>query len=86
MTPWHPRFFDKRGLKSSRKSLFLRQKTSSSKGNDVSPENKQVFIISSQVSKRFFQLVKGSQLCSSWLDKILTTIKDRNSVANLQKK
>ena len=35
--------------------------TSSPKGNDRSPE--------SQVSKRFiFQLVKGSLLCSPWLD------------------
>ena len=41
---------------------------------------------SSQLSKRFLQLVKGSQLCSPWLDKILTSIKGRNSVANLQKK
>ena len=43
------------------------------------------FLNSSQVSKRFFQLVKGSQLCSPWLDKILRSIKGRNSVANLQK-
>ena len=60
--------------------------TSSPKGNDRSPENKQVFLNSSQVSERFFHLVKGSQLCSPWLDKILTSIKGRNSVANLQKK
>ena len=46
---------------------FLR--TSSPKGNDRSPENKQVFSNSSLVSKRFFQLVKGSQLCSPWLTK-----------------
>ena len=44
-------------------------KTSSPKGNDRSPENKQVFLNSSVVSKRFFQLVKGSQLCSPWLTK-----------------
>ena len=43
--------------------------TSSPKGNDRSPENKQVFLNSSLVSKRFFQLVKGSQLCSPWLTK-----------------
>ena len=43
--------------------------TSSPKGNDCSPENKQVFLNSSLVSKRFFQLVKGSQLCSPWLTK-----------------
>ena len=41
--------------------------TSSPRGNDRSPENKQVFLNSSLVSKRFFQLVKGSQLCSPWL-------------------
>ena len=46
-------------------------KTSSPKGNDRSPENKQVFSNSSLVSKRFFQLVKGSQLCSPWLTKFL---------------
>ena len=56
--------------------------TSSPKGNDRSPENKQVFSNSSLVSKRFFQLVKGSQLCSPWLN----SIKGRNSVANLQQK
>ena len=44
-------------------------RTSSPKGNDRSPENKQVFLNSSLVSKRFFQLVKGSQLCSPWLTK-----------------
>ena len=60
--------------------------TSSPKGNDRSPENKDVFFLnSSQVSKRLFQLVKGSQLCSPCLDQILTSIKGRNSVANLQK-
>ena len=44
-------------------------RTSSPKGNDRSPENKQVFSNSSLVNKRFFQLVKGSQLCSQWLTK-----------------
>ena len=34
--------------------------TSSPKGNDRSPDNKQVFLNRFQVSKRFFQLVKGS--------------------------
>ena len=43
--------------------------TSSPKGNNRSPENKQVFLNSSLVSKRLFQLVKGSQLCSPWLTK-----------------
>ena len=31
-------------------------KTSSPKGNDRSPDNKQVFLNSSQVSKRFFSI------------------------------
>ena len=62
-----------------------KNKTSSPKGNDRSPEIKQVFLNSSQVSIRFFQLVNGSQLCSPWLDQILTSIKGCNSVANLQK-
>ena len=46
-----------------------RFETSSPKGNDRSPEYKQVFLNSSLVSKRLFQLVKGSQLCSPWLTK-----------------
>ena len=41
-------------------SLPARMRTSSPKGNDRSPVSKQVFLNSSQVSKRFFQLVKGS--------------------------
>ena len=49
--------------------LSLVNITSSPKGNYRSPENKQVFLNSSLVSKRFFQLVKGSQLCSPWLTK-----------------
>ena len=57
-------------------------RTSSPKGNDRSPEIKQVFLNSSQVSMRFFQLVKGSQHCGPWLDQILTSIKGCNSVAN----
>ena len=64
-------------------SMFPR--TSSPKGNGRSPEIKQVFLNSSQVSIRFFQLAKGSQLCSPWLDPILTSIKGCNSVANLPK-
>ena len=59
--------------------------TSSPKGNNRSSDIKQVFFNTSQVSIRFFQLVKGSQLCSPWLDQILTSIKDCNSVANLRK-
>ena len=43
--------------------LTKKSNTSSPKGNDRSPENKQVFSNSSLVSKRFFQLVKGSKLC-----------------------
>ena len=53
----------------SRTNLYLTKLTSSPKGNDRSPENKQVFLNSSLVSKRFIQLVKGSQLCSPWLTK-----------------
>ena len=34
--------------------------TSSPKGNDRSPDNKKEFSNNSQVSKRFFKLVKGS--------------------------
>ena len=62
-----------------------KSQTSSPKGNDRSPEIKQVFSNSSQVSMRFFQFVNGSQLCSPWLDQNLTSIKGCNSVANLQK-
>ena len=50
-------------------SYCEKEKTSSPKGNDRLPENQQVFLNSSLVSKRFFQLVKGSQLCSPWLTK-----------------
>ena len=50
-------------------SFGRENETSGPKGNDRSPENKQVFLNSSLVSKRFFQLVKGSQLCSPWLTK-----------------
>ena len=56
-------------------SMFLskkkkeEKKTSSPKGKDRSPDYKQVFLNSSLVSKRFFPLVKGSQLCSPWLTK-----------------
>ena len=49
--------------------------------------HKQVSLNSSQVNIRFFfQLVKGSRLCSPWLDQILTLVKGCNSVANLPKK
>ena len=53
----------------TKESKYWLFKTSSPKGNDRSPGNKQVFLNSSLVSKRFFQLVKGSQLCSPWLTK-----------------
>ena len=39
-------------------TLLHTKYTSNPKGNDRSPESKQVFLNSSQVSKRFFQLVK----------------------------
>ena len=41
-------------------TLLHTKYTRSPKGNDRSPESKQVFLNSSQVSKRFFQLGKGS--------------------------
>ena len=47
-------------LGAGKKPTQTKTKTSSPKGNDRSPDNKQVFLNSSQVSKRFFQLVKGS--------------------------
>ena len=49
--------------------MRLNKSSSSPKGNDRSPEKKQVFLNSSPVSKKIFQLVKGSQLCSPWLTK-----------------
>ena len=42
--------------------ILARNGTSRPKGNDRSPESKQVFLKSSQVSKIFFQSVKGSYL------------------------
>ena len=60
--------------------------TSSPKGNDRSPENKQVFLTSSLVSKRFFSIGQGQQTLQSMVDQILNSIKGCYSVANLQKK
>ena len=60
-------------------------KTSSPKGNDRSPENKQVCLNSSLVSKRFFSIGQGQPTLQSMVDQILNTIKGCNSVANLQK-
>ena len=65
---------------------LLERKTSSPKGNDRSPENKQVFSNSSLVSKRFFSIGQGQPTLQSMADQILNLIKGRNSVANLQKK
>ena len=59
--------------------------TSGPKGNDRSPENKQVFLNSSLVSKRFFSIVQGQPTLQSMVDQILNSIKGCNSVANLQK-
>ena len=56
--------------------------TSSPKGNDHSPENKQVFSNSSLVSKRFFSIGQGQPTLQSMNDQILNSIKGRNSVAN----
>ena len=60
--------------------------TSSPKGNDRSPENKQVFLNSSLVSKRFFSVGQGQPTLQSMVDQILNSIKGCNSVANLKKK
>ena len=60
--------------------------TSSPKGNDRSPENKQVFLNSSLVSKRFFSIGQGQPTLQSMVDPILNSIKGCYSVANLQKK
>ena len=60
--------------------------TSSPKGNDRSPDYKQVFLNSSLVSKRFFSIGQGQPTLQSMVDQILNTIKGCYSVANLQKK
>ena len=59
--------------------------TSSPKGNDRSSENKQVFLNSSLVRKRFFSIGQGQPTLQSMVDQILNSIKRCNSVANLQK-
>ena len=60
------------------------KKTSSPKGNDRSPENKQVFLNSSLVSKRFFSIGQGQPTLQSMVDQILNSIKGCYSVANLK--
>ena len=68
-------------------SLRLKgQLTSSPKGNNRSPENKQVFLNSSLVSKRFFSIGQGQPTLQSMVEKILNSIKGCYSVANLKKK
>ena len=59
--------------------------TSSPKGNDRSPENKQVFSNSSLISKKI-SIGQGQPTLQSMADQILNSIKGRNSVANLKKK
>ena len=59
--------------------------TSSPKGNVRSPENNEVFLNSSLVSKRFFAIGQGQPTLQSMVDQILNSIKGCNSVANLQK-
>ena len=49
--------------------------TSSPKGNDRSPENKQVFLNSSLVSERFFSICQGQPTLQSMVDQILNSIK-----------
>ena len=50
------------------KKIYLLLKQVAQRGNDRSPESQQVFQNSSQVSKRFFQLVKSSKLRSPKLN------------------
>ena len=59
--------------------------TNSPKGNDRSPENKQVFSNSSQVSKRFFSTGQVQPTLQSMVGQNSDVNKGRNSVANLQK-
>ena len=59
------------------------QMTSIPKGNDRSPENKQVFSNSSQV-KDFFSIGQGQPTLQSMVGQNSDVNKDRNSVANLQ--
>ena len=59
--------------------------TSSPKGNNRSPENKQVFLNSSLVSK-IFSIGQGQPTLQSMVDQILNSIKGCYSVANLKKK
>ena len=75
-------------ISNSVKTLWLSSlpTTSSPKGNDRSPENKQVFLKSSLVSKRFFSIAQGQPTLPYMVDQILNSIKGCYSVANLQKK
>ena len=66
-------------------NLCLIAKTSTPKGNDRSPENKQVFLNSSLVSKIFFSIGQGQPTLQSMVDQILNSIKGCNSFANLEK-
>ena len=59
--------------------------TSRPKGNDRSPENKQVFLNSSLVSKIFFSIGQGQPTLQSMVGQILNSIKGCYSVANLPK-
>ena len=63
----------------------LHLNTCSPKGNDLSPEIKQVFLNSSQVSIRFFSIGQWQPTLQSMVGPNLTSIKGCNSVANLQK-
>ena len=60
--------------------------TRSPKGNECSPENKQVFLNSSLVSKKQNSIGQGQPTLQSMVDQILNSIKGFYSVANLQKK
>ena len=60
--------------------------TSSPKGNDRSPEKKQVFSNSSQVGLKIFSIGQGQPTPQSMVGQNSDYNKGRNSVANLQKK
>ena len=75
------------GAVMNKNCYFAYVKTSSPKGNDRSPENNQVFLNSSLVSKRFFfSIGQGQPTLQSMVDQILNSIKGCYSAANLQKK
>ena len=75
-------YFEKEGVSLDSEKI----KTSCPKGNDRSPEKKQVFLNSSLVIKRLFSIGRGQPTLQSMVDQILNSIKGCNSVASLQKR